>query len=258
MEKSNLSKYIIIALIIGGLFYVGSLNKKITTLEKTVGSLKATGTAGDGTDTGTADDTGNFKLADLTTVAGNIGLNTADFEKCMQTAEIKKEVVDEQNGGGEIGVNGTPGVFIMDNQTGTIVKAPGAVPYEMLKEMLDKLKAGVSEAEKKLDAQTGVEYTDKTKLALQPILSTDYVKGDKNARFTLIEYSDIDCPFCKRFHPTAQKLIDSYTGQISWVYRQFPLDQLHPNARTKAEGARCAGKLGGAETFWKYLDTVAI
>jgi protein-disulfide isomerase len=258
MEKSNLSKYIIIALIIGGLFYVGSLNKKISTLEKTVGSIKAGAGAGTAADTGGTAEVDNFNTSDLTVIAGNIGLNTTDFEACLQSAEIKKEVVDEANAGGEIGVNGTPGVFIMDNQTGNIVRAPGAVPIEMLKPMVEKLIAGVTEAEKKVDSQTGVEYTDKTKLALQPILATDYVKGDKNARFTLIEYSDIDCPYCKRFHPTAQQLVDEYNGQVSWVYRQFPLDQLHPNARVKAQGARCAGKLGGAEAFWKYLDTVAV
>ena len=256
MEKSGLSKYLVIALLIGGAFYLGSLNKRVSTLEK---GTKNSGTTATVKDTGANNDAevpAAFSPSDLVALAKDIGLNSGDFEKCLTSDEAKKEVVDESAVGSKAGVTGTPGVFIYDNQTGNIARIPGAVPYTMLKPVVEKMIAGLSEADKTVDS-TGIEYTDKNKLTLPAIVSTDYVKGNKDARFTLIEYSDIDCPFCKRFHPTAQQLVDEYNGQVSWVYRQFPLDQLHPNARVKAQGARCAGKLGGAEAFWKYLDDVA-
>lgn len=84
----------------------------------------------------------------------------------------------------------------------------------------------------------------------------DHIRGDKNARMLLIEYSDFECPFCKRFHPTAQKIVDEYKGKVTWVYRHFPLDQLHSKARKEAEAAECAGELGGEEVFWKMTDKI--
>ena len=84
----------------------------------------------------------------------------------------------------------------------------------------------------------------------------DHVKGDRNARILLIEYSDLECPFCKRFHPTAQQLVDEYNGTIAWVYRHFPLDQIHSKADKEAEAIECANELGGNDGFWKMTDKI--
>jgi protein-disulfide isomerase len=72
----------------------------------------------------------------------------------------------------------------------------------------------------------------------------------------IIEYGDIDCPFCTQFHPTLHKIVDKYGeyGDVAWVYRHFPLTQLHPDAQIKAEAAECVGFLGGDAYFWQYLD----
>lgn len=83
----------------------------------------------------------------------------------------------------------------------------------------------------------------------------DHVRGDRNAQVALIEYSDMECPFCKRFHPTAQQVIDTYKGKVMWVYRHYPLS-FHANAQKEAEAVECANELGGSDAFWKYLDTV--
>jgi protein-disulfide isomerase len=83
---------------------------------------------------------------------------------------------------------------------------------------------------------------------------TDHVLGGRDVKVFLIEYSDLECPFCKRFHPNAQSAIDSYEGKVSWVYRHFPLDFLHSKARPEAEAAECAKDQGGNEAFWKFID----
>ena len=94
---------------------------------------------------------------------------------------------------------------------------------------------------------------DKAKLVPE-VTDNDHIRGSRDAKVFLIEYSDYFCPFCARFHPTAQQVVDEYDGQVAWVYRHFPLDQLHPNARKVAEGSECVTDLGGEEAFWAYSD----
>jgi protein-disulfide isomerase len=86
--------------------------------------------------------------------------------------------------------------------------------------------------------------------------SEDHIRGNKNAKVFLIEYSDFECPFCARFHPTAQQVLDEYGDDVAWVYRHFPLDQLHPNARPAAEASECVAEIGGEEAFWEFADAI--
>lgn len=83
----------------------------------------------------------------------------------------------------------------------------------------------------------------------------DHIRGNKNARIALIEYSDIECPFCKSFHPTAQKIVDTYKDDVMWVFRHYPLS-FHQNAQKEAEAVECANELGGNDAFWRMLDTL--
>lgn len=91
-------------------------------------------------------------------------------------------------------------------------------------------------------------------ISLAPITNEDHIKGNKNAKITIVEYSDTECPFCKRFHPTMQQIVDDYNGQVNWVYRHFPLTSLHSKAPKEAEATECAAELGGNDGFWAYLD----
>lgn len=86
------------------------------------------------------------------------------------------------------------------------------------------------------------------------ITTDDYIRGDKNAAVSIVEYSDTECPFCKRFHDTLVQMIDASQGKVNWVYRSFPLASLHSKAPKEAEALECAGELGGNEGFWKYMD----
>jgi len=90
---------------------------------------------------------------------------------------------------------------------------------------------------------------------MRPISSDDWMSGDKNAPVTVVEYSDYECPFCKRHHPTIEQLVAEYDGKVNWVYRHFPLD-MHPKAKTEAEAAECVGELGGSDAFWKFTDRI--
>ncbi len=83
----------------------------------------------------------------------------------------------------------------------------------------------------------------------------DHVRGDRNSRVLLIEYSDYECPFCKRFHPTTQQILDTYKGKVALVYRHYPLP-FHANAQKEAEASECINELGGNDAFWKYTDAI--
>lgn len=86
---------------------------------------------------------------------------------------------------------------------------------------------------------------------------TPYIRGDANAAQVLIfEYSDSDCPFCVKFHPTLEQVVKDYQGKVAWVYRFFPLESLHPNAYNEALALECTGQLGGAKAFNPYLDSL--
>jgi len=80
------------------------------------------------------------------------------------------------------------------------------------------------------------------------------VLGNKNAKVTVIEFSDFQCPFCKSyFDQTHKQLNDEYvkTGKIKFAYRHFPLTSIHPNAQKSAEASECANEQG---KFWEFHD----
>ena len=88
------------------------------------------------------------------------------------------------------------------------------------------------------------------------ISSGDHIRGNKNAPVKIVEFSDFQCPYCGAFHPTMQQVIYDYCNQVAWIYKHFPLDSLHPNARPAAEASECIYEQAGDDGFWKFADEV--
>jgi protein-disulfide isomerase len=79
-----------------------------------------------------------------------------------------------------------------------------------------------------------------------------YAIGPENAPITLVEFSDFQCPYCKRWHDEVyEPLLAAYPGQIRFVYRHLPLTSIHPEAQSAAEAAMCAGE---QDKFWEFHE----
>jgi protein-disulfide isomerase len=101
----------------------------------------------------------------------------------------------------------------------------------------------------------GPQIIDQTVKGVQP---GDHIVGNPNAKVVIVEFSDAECPFCKMFHDTMNKLMKEYGpgGNVAWVYRNYPLPQLHRKAEKEAIALECAGKLGGNDAFWKFTNNL--
>lgn len=93
---------------------------------------------------------------------------------------------------------------------------------------------------------------------VRPIDANDHILGSADSRILVIEYSDTECPFCKNFHATMLNIMQEYgkDGQVAWVYRHFPIAELHSKALKEAEALECAGSQGGNSKFWEYANKI--
>jgi len=97
-------------------------------------------------------------------------------------------------------------------------------------------------------------------VVLEPIRGVqddDHIVGNKNAKVVIVEFSDTECPFCKQFHDTLRQISDEYDdNDVAWVFRHWPIPQLHPKAPKQAEALECAAEQGGNDAFWRFTNTV--
>ena len=95
---------------------------------------------------------------------------------------------------------------------------------------------------------------------LRPVAASDYRRGASDAELVVIEYSDLECPFCKAFHIAMTKVLADRDESFAWVFRHFPLimgpNPLHPKAEPEAVAAACVGIIGDNNTFWSYIDKI--
>jgi protein-disulfide isomerase len=176
-------------------------------------------------------------------IAQEVGVPKKAFASCIAENKFKSVIEKSEADADTLGARGTPFSVIV-TKSGDTITIPGAVPKTYLEKIIDALKNNTALPE-------GVT---KSKLSVSPLSETDHVRGNKDAEFVLFEYSDLDCPFCKQFHTTMKETISKYPEDLAWVYRHMPIDNLHPQARAKAEASECVASISGNDTFWKYID----
>ncbi|MEN8160537.1 MAG: thioredoxin domain-containing protein [Myxococcota bacterium] len=125
---------------------------------------------------------------------------------------------------------------------------------------IDEVKTQVREhLERRRAPEAAREYVDTLREAAQvtmllerprtPVEAIGPARGPADAPVTIVEFSDYQCPFCRRAEPTLEQVLERYEGKIRFVFRHFPLDRIHPQARGASEAAACADKQG---KFWEY------
>jgi len=95
-------------------------------------------------------------------------------------------------------------------------------------------------------------------VGIKPITSEDKILGNPNADIIIVEYSDFECPYCKIFHNTMNELMYEYgrNGKVAWIFRHFPLESIHKDAKGSAIASECVYRLGGNEKFWSYSNNL--
>ncbi len=93
---------------------------------------------------------------------------------------------------------------------------------------------------------------------VRPVGASDHILGNPAAPVKIVEYADFDCEFCKTFDGTLHELIanEGANGQVAWVFREFPLTEIHPNALARARAAECVAQVAGNDAFWKFADAL--
>lgn len=93
---------------------------------------------------------------------------------------------------------------------------------------------------------------------VRPIGTTDHILGNPAAPVMIVEYSDFDCEFCKDFHNTLNQIIanSGVNGKVAWVFRHFPLSEIHPNALAHARASECIAATSGNDAFWKFSNAL--
>jgi protein-disulfide isomerase len=127
-------------------------------------------------------------------------------------------------------------------------------PLEEVREQVTDLMKSLRERDVQQKFVAGLREGSDVKILLDPPrmsadLSDAPFRGPENAPITIVEFSDFQCPFCRRVQPTLAKLQETYGDKLRWSFKDLPLISIHPDAQKAAEAARCAGD---QEKFWEF------
>ena len=190
----------------------------------------------------------------LVEYAKQIGIDEKAFTACQNSGKYNDKINRQIAEAGDAGGQGTPHSIVVTTN-GNLVQVSGAQPLEDYKGQDGSTKKGLKSLFSEIIA--GNNLTNDATVKLAPITAEDHFNGDINAPIKIVEYSDIDCPFCKRFHTTLEQVKALYGDKVVWVYRHFPIPQLHPDSINKSHATECVAELGGNDKFWQYLKLLS-
>ena len=177
-------------------------------------------------------------------IASGIGMDSSAFEACFESGRYDEVIQANLDEGLGFGVNGTPAFFIDG------YPVSGAQPIELFEYAVALAVEGrLAEAYSDNPPPPPNSGNNQGQQGGAAIISEEgaYVVGFDDAPITIVEYTDFQCPFCARhLTDTYPLILENYieTGIVRYVYKDFPLQSIHPQATIAAEAARCAGDQG--------------
>jgi len=179
------------------------------------------------------------------TISEQVGVSKEKFLACVEETDLDaleasiSDSVDKAMSHVPLEERGTP-YSIVIGKDGVKTEIRGAGQYASVKKVVDDALIG----------KVGVVY----KGNLPEVTADEHIWGNPDAIVTIVEYSDLECVFCKQFHPVLKRIVEESNGNVRWVYRHYPITSLHQYAFEKAVASECIAKLKGNDAFWKYSD----
>ncbi len=196
-------------------------------------------------------------------LAQQAGADLDQYQACLDSGEKQVQVAASLEEAQSLGFSGTPSFRFVREADGAGFNLVGAQPYDVFDQWISALQAG----EDPVDPQQAREQEEPqlpfwaTAEGLQPdpdrpgyTLAGDEFRGDPEATLTVVEFSDFECPFCRKHTLETQPILDQEfvePGTVRWVFKHFPLDNIHPRAAIAGVAAECAAEQG---QFWEMHD----
>jgi protein-disulfide isomerase len=197
-------------------------------------------------------------------LAEEAGANPETYASCLaersdeKEAAVRESVAEAQS----LGFSGTPSFLFVNEVTGEEFTLVGAQPYTAFESYIDTILAGgapvdPAAAQQQPQGEPQIPYWAQAEgLAPDPdnpgfTMAGDSWRGNPDAPLTVIEFSDFQCPFCRRHALNTQPVLDAQfvdTGDVRWVFKHFPVEQSHPQAAAASAASECAGYQG---QFWE-------
>jgi len=178
------------------------------------------------------------------TLSEQVGVNKKEFKQCMDGLNLE-DLAKTTNTSAEKAMLGVPAqergtpYSVIIGKNGSKAEVRGAYPKEEIIKLINEVKSG--------------KVTTPYKGEVPPQVDGDHIWGSSNAEVFVIEYSDLECPYCKRIHSTLKEIVNESNGEVAWIYRHWVV---HPNALPKAGASECVAKIKGNDAFWKYIELV--
>jgi protein-disulfide isomerase len=196
-----------------------------------------------------------LEQADLEKVATEAGLDLAKVREAIKTHKYKAIIDGDADLGDDLQANGTPHFFINGR------RLVGAQPIDKFAAIIDdeitKTSAMLAKGTPARELYAtlikdgkGAPELEKKNLPVPPKAPS---RGNPNAKVTIVEFSDFQCPFCKRAEESVNEVMKNYGDRIKFVWRNMPLP-MHPDAPLAAQAAMEAFKQKGSDGFWKMHD----
>ncbi|MFC1646934.1 DsbA family protein [Patescibacteria group bacterium] len=248
MPKNTISSYkwpqvILVVLLIVSSFMLGSLYTKVQYLE---------GTGGKQAQAPSNENENKFNSLNdaMSDIAKKVKIDDKKLLSCLSSASKAEIVNNDVAIARDLGASGTPAYFINGRFLG------GAFPPDIFKEIIDKELDGTATD----DASTYSEFLQNAynseRKSFNPVakkidIRDSSIRGESDAKVVIVEFSDFQCPFCKRGKATINQIADEYKKDVKVVFKHLPLVAIHPHAQKTAEAAECAKDQG---KFWEFHD----